>query len=188
MSDEKYGWIIEELRALPSTSDMAASAESTDSLTSFTVDRLMHAHITDQSLQEFYGKAAAAAHTTAYSGDSGFDLFVPEDITIPPNSTGTIDHRISCEPLFAGGYYLYPRSSISKTPLRLANSVGIIDNGYRGHLMAKVDNRSNEPFTVRRGERLFQLCHPSLLPLKVKFVDSLSSTERGAGGFGSSGK
>jgi dUTP pyrophosphatase len=139
--------------------------------------------ILDSSLTDFYTDAPKN-----HASDSGFDLYVPADITIPPNSTVTIDHKIACEPQFAGGYYLYPRSSISKTPLRLANSVGIIDNSYRGSIMARVDNRSNEPYVVRRGERLFQLCHPSLLPLTVRVVDSISETARGEGGFGSSGK
>jgi dUTPase len=55
--------------------------------------------------------------------------------------------------------------------------------------MAKVDNRGTEPYTVRRGERLFQICHPSLLPLTVQLVESVDmDTERGAGGFGSTTK
>ncbi len=143
----------------------------------------LRAHLLDTSLTDFYADAPRN-----HASDSGFDLYVPADITIPPNSTATIDHAIACEPQFAGGYYLYPRSSISKTPLRLANSVGIIDNSYRGSIMARVDNRSSEPYTVRRGERLFQLCHPSLMPLSVRLVNELSETARGAGGFGSSGK
>lgn len=143
----------------------------------------LNARLLDNSLTDFYANAPRN-----HASDSGFDLYVPTDITIPPNSTVTIDHAIACEPQFAGGYYLYPRSSISKTPLRLANSVGIIDNSYRGSIMARVDNRSDEPYTIRRGERLFQICHPSLMPLTVRLVETLSETARGAGGFGSSGK
>ncbi len=143
--------------------------------------RQLNIQLADASLTDLYG-AQPKNHAT----DSGFDLYVTEDITIQPFSQATIDHKVLCEPAFEGGYYLYPRSSISKTPLRLANSVGIIDNTYRGHIMAKVDNISDSPFTVRRGDRLFQLCHPSLLPLHVKFADSINTdTARGAGGFGS---
>ena len=144
---------------------------------------VLHATLTDPKARELYGERAN------YGSDSGFDLYVPADITIQPGETATIDHTIVCEPQFPGGYYLYPRSSISKTPLRLANSVGIIDNGFRGSIMAKVDNRGTEPFTVKCGERLFQLCHPSLLPLTVLLVDAVNTaTERGAGGFGSTTK
>ena len=143
--------------------------------------RQLNIQLADTSLTDLYG-AQPKNHAT----DSGFDLYVTEDITIQPYSQATIDHKILCEPMFTGGYYLYPRSSISKTPLRLANSVGIIDNTYRGHIMAKVDNISDAPFTVKRGERLFQLCHPSLLPLHVEFVSAVNTaTSRGAGGFGS---
>ena len=143
--------------------------------------RILTVQLSDPTLTDFYG-TTPKNHAT----DSGFDLYVTEDITIAQFSQATIDHQVLCEPSFAGGYYLYPRSSISKTPLRLANSVGIIDNTYRGHIMAKVDNISDAPYTVRRGERLFQLCHPSLLPLHVKFASSINTdTARGAGGFGS---
>lgn len=122
------------------------------------------------------------------SSDSGFDLFIAEDMVIPAFSMRMIDLKVRCEPLFKGGYYLYPRSSISKTPLRLANSVGIIDNGYRGTLKCAVDNNSDKEFNVKKGERYFQVCHPSLLPMQINIVDSVDmKTDRGEGGFGSTG-
>jgi dUTP pyrophosphatase len=138
-------------------------------------------HIENESLHEFY------KNRQNYMSDSGFDLYTPADTTIPAHGTAKIDLGITAEPKFSGGYYLYPRSSISKTPLRLANSVGIIDNGYRGHIIAVVDNISTADWTVKRGERLFQLCHPSLQPLHVSVVSAPLSvaTERGTGGFGS---
>jgi len=83
---------------------------------------------------------------------------------------------------------MYPRSSISKTPLRLANSVGIIDSGYRGELQAPVDNFSCQKYIVEEGQRLFQICSGDLTPFfNIKIVDSLDQTDRGAGGFGSTG-
>ena len=90
------------------------------------------------------------------------------------------------------GYYMYPRSSTgSKTPLRLANSVGIIDSGYRGPLMAVLDNVKNEPYTITLNQRLMQICPPDLsYPLYVVLVDSveeLGMTNRGEAGFGSTG-
>ena len=86
------------------------------------------------------------------------------------------------------GYYLYPRSSLSKTPLRLANSVGIIDSSYRGEIMAAVDNISEKDFEIKQGQRLFQLCSPTLEPINYIITDNLSETKRGEGGFGSTGK
>jgi dUTP pyrophosphatase len=125
-------------------------------------------------------------------GDAGLDLYCPGDLTIPPHETFKIDLKIQCEGLSENDsknvcYYLYPRSSISKTPLRLANSVGIIDAGYRGNLMAVVDNISDEPYHVQKGHRLFQICGRFLEPIHLTLVDILSDSERGNGGFGSTG-
>ncbi len=124
---------------------------------------------------------------TNLSDDSGFDLFCTEAVIVPPRSQATLDFKIVCQRIGSGGYYLYPRSSISKTPLRMANSVGIIDSGYRGHIMAKVDNISDEAYVVRPGDRLFQICMPSLEPFFVRFGSVSLDTERGTGGFGSTG-
>ena len=90
-------------------------------------------------------------------------------------------------------YYLYPRSSIIKTPLRLSNSVGIIDSGYRGEITAVVDKVDNQvdSFQIRAMDRYFQLCHPSLMPFKVIMVNTIEElglTARGDGGFGSTGR
>lgn len=126
-------------------------------------------------------------------GDAGLDLYCPGDLTVPPHGTAKIDFKVQCEGLSYSPdernvcYYLYPRSSISKTPLRLANSVGIIDAGYRGNLMAVVDNISDEPYHVQKGHRLFQICGRFLEPIHLTLVDVLSDSERGNGGFGSTG-
>ena len=74
-------------------------------------------------------------------------------------------------------FYLYPRSSISRTPIRMSNSVGIIDSGYRGELMVVVDNINidGEPFVIKKGTRLFQICAPDLAPFEhVQIVNELS--------------
>lgn len=92
---------------------------------------------------------------------------------------------------YGTGYYMYPRSSISKTPLMLANHTGIIDSGYRGNLIAAVRYlpTTNTSYTVEKDTRLFQICHPTLCPVYVVMVDErqLTLTERGEGGFGSTG-
>ncbi len=134
---------------------------------------------------EYKKRAAASEHST----DSGFDLIMTEDIVLHAGEIRLLDLGVRCEPQFEGGYYVYPRSSIGKTHLRMANSVGIIDNGYRGTIKVWVHNTDNKPFEIWRGERTFQLCHPSLLPLQVEIVDSVDmNTQRGEGGFGSTGR
>ena len=128
----------------------------------------------------------------ASRGDAGLDLYCPGDLTILPHETGKIDFKIQCEGLSDNNgqnvcYYLYPRSSISKTPLRMANCVGIIDAGYRGNIMAVVDNTSDEPYHIQKGQRLFQICDRFLDPIYLNLVEELSNSERGNGGFGSTG-
>ena len=133
-------------------------------------------------------------------GDSGVDLVTTEDIEINRNQIGTLNFHIKCQMISVNqdngvkkqvGYYLYPRSSISKTPLMMANSVGIIDSGYRGNIMAKVRyfpfNETDGIYKVESGTRLFQICAPDLSPIIVRIVDTLTETSRGEGGFGSTG-
>lgn len=152
-------------------------------------------------LNEFYleGLRKHKLNLETTHPDSGFDLFCPRDLTIPPNETSFIDLGIQCAAYWRCSrapsvgrvpqpFYVYPRSSLSKTPLRLANSVGIIDSGYRGNILAAVDNIGDKPFQLRRGTRLFQICSPDLSPLSVELVNSLDKTVRGAGGFGSTGQ
>ena len=135
-------------------------------------------------LQDLYNH-----HEHYHEGDSGLDLYCPETITIEPGEFKKIDLGIKCEAFKDNNkntsYYLYPRSSIIKTPLRLSNSVGIIDAGYRGNIIACVDNIKNESYTIEQGDRLFQLCAPDLSEITFDLVNELSDTSRGEGGFGS---
>ena len=148
----------------------------------------------DTELHEMYQKQYEALKLKSPYYDSGFDLYFPSDVVCLAGKTTKLKMGVKAA-LFQGikdsvpsvGYYMVPRSSISKTPLRLANSVGIIDSGYRGELMAVVDNRSDEDYTVFRGQRLFQICSGDLSPItKLRFTE-LNETQRGEGGFGSTG-
>ena len=156
----------------------------------------LHLYTEDQTLLEQYQKQAA----TKYNGDSGIDLYVPFDYTHPGSSTRTtykLDHNIICWMTVDSdsgssthtSYYLYPRSSIINTPFRLANSVGIIDAGYRGHIIAALDCISEENVEIKQFTRLVQICSPNLSPVRLQLHDKLDDpTERGSGGFGSTGK
>lgn len=170
-------------------------------------------------LLEMY-TAHVAKHNTstevAFFPNSGFDLFVPNETIFDTDfATKFVDLKIKSEMIYCDktmqltletdegesdtvsgasypcGYYVYPRSSISKTPLMLANHVGIIDSGYRGNLIAALRKLpSNQPnYVVENHTRLFQICHPTLCPLFVVLVSEteLNSSERGEGGFGSTG-
>ena len=144
--------------------------------------------------------------------DSGFDLYVPQDETFTYESllkTKMIDFQIKTELIspssYSGGggffdrnkaFYLYARSSLSKTPLMLSNHVGVVDSGYRGNLMGafrclyKNEDGESHSYVVPKFTRLVQICMASLEPFDVELVESvsdLSNTERGDGGFGSTG-
>jgi dUTP pyrophosphatase len=127
--------------------------------------------------------------------DSGFDLAFPKNLTFSKKISNKVPLNIHAA-MWSGnipqGYYLYPRSSISKTPMRLANSTGIIDKGYRGPLTTMIDiiDYQLSNYSINALDRYFQICHPSLNFFKVIMVDNLDDlgiTERGAGGFGSTG-
>ena len=138
-------------------------------------------------------------------GDSGIDLFTPKDIEIMPGETKLIDLEIKCsmnESLCGSpvSYLLHPRSSIVKTPLILHNSTGIIDAGYRGNIKAAIHHLITKeslkrvlvgeglnPYIIKKGSRLVQICSPLYNSIKMNIVKELDITERGEGGFGSTG-
>ena len=139
-------------------------------------------------------------HSSFHEGDAGLDLFTPEKILVPPRSLVKINTGIKCEALKLQdttdgnkvnvnnvSYFLYPRSSIVKTPLRMANSVGIIDAGYRGNIIGCFDNITDEAYVIEEGTRLLQICAPNLEPIQFELVTELSETTRGSGGYGSTG-
>jgi dUTP pyrophosphatase len=127
-------------------------------------------------------------HGHFHDGDAGLDLFIINEQTIRAGESTLIHLQISCENTENKPYLIMPRSSIAKTPLRLSNSIGLIDGGYRGEIMAAVDNIKTEDYTVEPGQRLFQLVAMDGASIHFELVDELSETTRGSGGFGSTGK
>ena len=139
-------------------------------------------------------------------GDSGFDLHFPKDVLCEPHKMTKVVLGVKCavynenesleleqiadtKQIKSQPYSVYPRSSIGKTPLRMANCTGIIDPQYRGNLIVQIDNISSEPYTIVRGQRLFQVCSQDLTPFyNIKVVEKLQDTQRGAKGLGSTGQ
>lgn len=159
------------------------------------------------ALVDAYLEAKNTENSTSedFCCDAGFDLYNTESIVSKSCQSIIVDYKIQCamKVCINGieryvGYYLYCRSSTgSKTPLRLSNSVGIIDSGYRGNIKACFDNNNiitgSNDFVLKQGERYSQLCPPNLeYPMTVIIVDNISDlskeTIRGYGGFGSSGQ
>ena len=123
-------------------------------------------------------------------GSAGIDLFnnTDKDITIEPGECAIISTGFYVE--IPEGYVglLFARGSLGyKYGCTLTNSVGVIESDYRGEIMARITNISQEPHTIKAGERCVQLV---IMPiLDTEYVeDELSDTERGVGGFGSTGR
>lgn len=159
----------------------------------------------NSALKKRYCERAKSHNHTYHSDthpDSGFDLLNPErEMTFPAYSTTKLDMEVVGVMVYHSyskenpvGYTVYSRSSTPlKTPLRLANNVGIIDSGYRGNLGAILDNISDTDFKLEasKTDRFIQVCAPNLEPFLVSIVDShdaLGKTRRGSGGFGSTNK
>lgn len=157
----------------------------------------------NQELEELY-KEKIKEHNKQVLNDpfpnAGFDLFFPEAVVFDTMDAKLVSMDIKCgmriydnglQKWINSGYYLYPRSSISKTPLLLANSTGIIDSGYRGNIMGAFRNlhANNSSYSVQKHHRLLQICGPSLQPLYVELVKPsfFETTTREKGGFGSTG-
>ena len=126
----------------------------------------------------------------AKNGDAGMDLVATSIIsTTSTQITYGIGLALEIPKGFVG--LIFPRSSVRKTRLMLSNCVGVVDSGYRGELQAtfnKINNDSVSENDYKVGDRIAQIMiipHPSI---EFEEADELSDTERGEGGFGSTGK
>ncbi|MDR1821249.1 MAG: dUTP diphosphatase [Oscillospiraceae bacterium] len=126
-------------------------------------------------------------------GAAGFDLYaaVPEDapVVIAPGTAEFIPHGVALAipEGFAG--FIYARSGLAaKSGISPSNCVGVIDSDYRGELITSLYNRSDTPFTVRCGDRAAQLVIAPIIAAELTPADTLPETERGAGGYGSTGR
>lgn len=123
---------------------------------------------------------------------AGYDLYARgiwgECAIIQPHETRMIGTGIAME--IPNGYFggIYPRSGLAtKSGLRPANCVGVIDSDYRGEIKVAIHNDSNTPKMVNDGDRIAQLIIQPYLNVEFEETDELSDTERGSGGFGHSG-
>lgn len=132
----------------------------------------------------------AIAPTYAHDTDAAADLYALEDTYVKAHTFGNkirTGVRIALPQGWVG--YILPRSSTgAKTPLRLSNSIGCIDADYRGELGVLYDNTSDLDYKITAGDRIAQLIVMPCYHFKANVVDILPATERGEGGFGSTGK
>lgn len=134
--------------------------------------------------------------------NAGFDIHSTADVNIKQTPEfipfGIVARLLKVEPMPGGSsneylktdshFWLMPRSSIYKTGLLMANSTGVIDKSYRGELKAPVWSMTGDS-NVAKGDRLFQIVAPDMGWIRnIIIVDSMPNTDRGTGGFGSTGK
>lgn len=126
----------------------------------------------------------------AHKTDAAADIYANKILELAPHSLSNkvpTGLRIALPEGWAAA--ILPRSSIgAKTGLRLSNSVGIIDSDYRGEIGILYDNISDAPYTINEGDRIAQMIIFPVYHFKVQQVKQVNTTERGEGGFGSSGK
>lgn len=126
----------------------------------------------------------------AKKGDAAMDLYAVDGAYNPDSDFVEYGTGLSLEiePGYVG--LLFPRSSISKTPLLQANSVGVIDSGYRGEVCVRFKRLRDDVqhLEYQAGDRIGQLMIIPYPEIEIEETDELSDSERGTGGFGSSGK
>ena len=155
-------------------------------------------YIFDKAVEKYHSYAielpimledGAQEPTYAHESDAAADMYAMEDVMIPAHFKG-VPIKTGVHIQLPEGWVamLFPRSSIgAKTPLRLSNSAGIIDSGYRGEVRALYDNIGDEPYQIKKGDRIAQLMVMPSYRFKANVVDSLEDSDRGEGGFGSTG-
>ena len=128
----------------------------------------------------------------ATSGSAGMDLYacIDEPITLAPGQLAVVPTGIAIElPDNTCAAFLYARSGLGvKHGICLSNGVGVIDSDYRGEVCAGLCNVSDKPYVIEPDERVAQVVIAPVVTPDIIEVDELSDTQRGAGGFGSTGR
>jgi dUTP pyrophosphatase len=127
--------------------------------------------------------------TYAKDGDAGADLYASHSMTLMPNETKLVPTGIAVA--IPAGYVglIHPRSGLAaKNSITVLNTPGTIDSGFRGELKVILINHGPQNFEISRGDRIAQLVLQKVEHAIFLEVDELDATERGNGGFGSTGK
>lgn len=133
-------------------------------------------------------KGKLPCRATADSAGADLCACINDDIALMPGERRLIPTGIAIAVPTGFGGFVFPRSGLSsKFGVSLANCVGVIDSDYRGEVKVPVINHSSEPYTIKVGERIAQLVIMPVDLCEYGFSDELDKTERGEGGFGSTG-
>lgn len=133
----------------------------------------------------------AKAPEYATAGSAGMDLSacIPEEITVKPGEIVKINTGIAVQIPHRGiGGFVFPRSGLaSRHGISLVNCVGVIDSDYTGELICPIINLGSSEYTIKPGDRIAQIVFMPVFNVKLQESVELAATERGAGGFGSTG-
>ncbi|MDU0478371.1 dUTP diphosphatase [Staphylococcus chromogenes] len=125
----------------------------------------------------------------AHNSDAGWDITALYPARIPSGSSVIIQTGLAIAVPTGWCIKAYSRSGMSfQNDITLANSVGIIDAGYRGEIMVKLINHGKQPVEIEAGDKIAQLCFERVPQVILQHVDQLDATDRGTGGLGSSGR
>jgi dUTP pyrophosphatase len=120
---------------------------------------------------------------------AGFDLHSIEDVVINPGERKLIGTGLAFEIEYGYEVQIRPRSGLAyKHGITVLNTPGTIDSDYRGEIKVLLINLGSEPFEIKKGERIAQAVVAPVIQAEIIEVDELSDTQRGSGGFGSTGK
>lgn len=124
----------------------------------------------------------------AHDGDAGFDPCITDDVRLEPNASAVCGLGFACEIPSGCVGLVFPRSGLgAHYGVTLRNSVGVIDSGYRGEVCAPLVNLSCDTVFLPKGSRVCQMVVVPFVPCDLVKVASLTDTERGTDGFGSTG-
>jgi len=125
----------------------------------------------------------------AYAGDAGLDLVACEEVTLAPGERAAVGTGLAVAIPEGHAGFVQPRSGLAvRHGITLVNTPGLIDAGYRGELiMAVVNLDRTQAVTITKGERIAQLVVVALPQVVPAWADTLPDSDRGAGGFGSTG-
>jgi len=125
----------------------------------------------------------------ATTGAAGMDVVAAEDVTLAPGARAAVATGYAIAIPNGFEVQVRPRSGLAlKHGITCLNTPGTIDADYRGEVKVILANLGTEPFAVRRGERIAQLVPAAVTAAEIVEVDTLDDTERGSGGFGSTGQ
>lgn len=140
------------------------------------------------NVKKLHPKASLPVYGTEFSAGADLHACLDEPVTIQPNETKLISIGIAMELPVGYAGLVYARSSLaSKRGLAPANKVGVVDCDYRGEFFVPLRNHGDVPQTVQHGDRIAQMILTPYLTANFVEAEELSQTQRGEGGFGSTG-